>query len=144
MSQQYKPPQTRRPDIVLLDLKEDGSFPSQACDSDCGLMRASSIASEEYHPKGLEAAVFFEVSIGPKGLQTQRAPGISSSVQIQIETKGHAGTSQGPRLKPQAAASHKFAMKYRRIEASSRYHAGPSLLWRTIHMRCMFVLMRCP
>ena len=32
-TQQYKPPQTRRPDVVLLDLKEDGSFPSQACDN---------------------------------------------------------------------------------------------------------------
>ena len=32
-AQQYKPPQTRRPDVLLLDLKEDGSFPSQACNN---------------------------------------------------------------------------------------------------------------
>ena len=45
----------------------------------------------KYHPKGLEAAVFFEVSIDPKGLQTQRVSKVSSCVHIQIETKGHAG-----------------------------------------------------
>ena len=27
------PPRTGRPDVALLDLKEDGSFPPQACDS---------------------------------------------------------------------------------------------------------------
>ena len=44
----------------------------------------------KYHPnlKGLEAAVFVEVSIDPKGPQTQRASKVSSCVQIQIETKG--------------------------------------------------------
>ena len=47
----------------------------------------------KYHPKGLEAAVFFEVSIDPKGLQTQRVSKVSSCVHIQIETKGHADTS---------------------------------------------------
>ena len=50
-------------------------------------------SAAKYHPKGLEAAVFFEVSIDPKGLQTQRVSEISSCVQIQIETKGHADTS---------------------------------------------------
>ena len=45
----------------------------------------------KYHPKGLEAAFLFEVSIDPKGLQTQRVSKVLSCVQIQIETKGHTG-----------------------------------------------------
>ena len=66
----------------------------------CGNRAIESIITEwrfqpwaKYHPKGLEAAVFFEVSIDPKGLQTQRVSKVSSCVQIQIETKGHADTS---------------------------------------------------
>ena len=43
----------------------------------------------KYHPKGLAAAVSPEVLIDPKGLQ--RVSKVSSCVQIQIETKGHAG-----------------------------------------------------
>ena len=53
----------------------------------------------KYHPKGLETAVFFEVSIDPKGLQTQRVSEVSSCFQIQIETKGHADHAAGCTVK---------------------------------------------
>ena len=83
--------------------------------------------NEKYHPKGLEAAVFFEVSIDPKGLQTQRVSKVSSCVQIQIETKGHADHVVGFTVKVQVATSSQgCVMKCRRIEA--RYHAGPLLV----------------
>ena len=54
--------------------------------------RQRSGGKRKYHPKGLEAAVFFLVSIDPKGLQTQRVSGVSSCFHIKVQTKGQAET----------------------------------------------------
>ena len=80
------------------------------------------LAGGKYHPKGLEAAVVFEVSIDPKGLQTPRVSKVSSCVHIQIETKGHAGHVVGFAVKvtgrdESQGAMTRLAMPLRRCHA---------------------------